>query len=143
MQLPLAIDKCEHAFEFALLGFETAMLLGADLNTVTVEHDLAHWGVFHYPALLWKKPCFVSVGEARIGRLHHDINLAAVRIECSGQLMLVALQRRVRARLCKAVYPARIRCKLRGNGKRERELGCARDTDFIAHLPIDLGREIK
>ena len=84
MQPPLAIDKSEHAFEFALLGCETAMLLGADLNTVTVEHDLAHWRVFHYPALLWKKPRFVSIGEARIGRLHHDIDLAAVRIECSG-----------------------------------------------------------
>ena len=57
--------------------------------------------------------------------------------------MFAALQRRVRARLCKAVYPARIRRELRGYGKRERELGCARDTDFIAHLPIHLGREIK
>ena len=119
MQLSLAVDEGEQAFEFALLRIEAAMLRRAYLHTITVEHDLAHRRVFHDPPLLWEEPRFVGVGEARIRRLHHDIDFAAVCVKRGNQLMFFTLERRACARLCKTVYPARVNYGFRSDRERE------------------------
>ena len=115
------------------------MLFGGNPDARVFQHHVAIRRIFHDAGAGREEPGFVDIGEARIGRLHHDADLAVMAIELGGQFVFAERNRGIGADVRKAVAPALVdRGRIRhrqGDG----EARAAGNADDFADLPVDGG----